>query len=72
MKLGHVTQIRDEGFIIASPRDLRYRVPTVRVGLMMTNVSLCRLQWGERAAEKEAEENREDHRTESLCAHIKA
>lgn len=46
MKLGHVTQIRDEGFIIASPWDLRCWVPTVRAGLMMTNVSLCRLQKG--------------------------
>lgn len=54
MKLGHVTQIRDEGFIIASSRDLRCRVPTVGARLMMTNVSVCRLHEG-RGREQEGE-----------------
>ena len=72
MKLGNVTQIKDEGFIIASPGDLRCRVPTVRARLMMTNVSVCRLlqQHGCAAEEEQGKKNAEGLIREGLCAHI--
>lgn len=46
-------------------------MPTVRAGLMMTNVFLCRLlQKHQCAAEKEQEKkNAEGLTRESLCAH---